>query len=116
MLAERKAIDQIRKQNSQKRGEGKVRGESVFLDQSEPGNNRLMGIASCVDNHPTPEFAAQFSEEVRSRLSKLKSEELNQIVWLKLEGYTNQEIAEKFEMSLSTIERKLRLIRKIWTT
>lgn len=116
MLADRNAIDQIRKQNSQKRGEGKVRGESVFVDQDESASKNTMGISGLVDDQPTPEFAVQFGEEVRARLSKLNSDELNEIVMLRLEGYTNQEIADRFNLSLSTIERKLKLIRKIWTS
>lgn len=116
MLADRNAIDQIRKLNSKKRGEGKVRGESVFVDQDPSNPSKSIGISALVDDQPTPEFAVQFGEEVRARLSKLNSEELNEIVMLRLEGYTNQEIADRFNLSLSTIERKLKLIRKIWTS
>ena len=32
----------------------------------------------------------------------------------KMEGYTNEEIVGKLNCSLSTVERGLRLIRKIW--
>jgi DNA-directed RNA polymerase specialized sigma24 family protein len=31
-----------------------------------------------------------------------------------MEGYTNEEIVGKFDCSLSTVERGLRLIRTIW--
>jgi DNA-directed RNA polymerase specialized sigma24 family protein len=35
------------------------------------------------------------------------------VLW-KLEGYTNQEIAGKLGCALRTVERTLRLIRRIW--
>ncbi len=117
MLTDRKAVDQIRRQKSQKRGAGQVRGESIFEDRrNQDEHDRAMGIASVADLRPTPEFATQFREEVQNCLSKLSDKELGSIVLLKLEGFTNQEIADRLELSVSTIERKLRVIRKIWTS
>jgi DNA-binding NarL/FixJ family response regulator len=31
-----------------------------------------------------------------------------------MEGYQNHEIAERLEISVSSVERKLRLIRELW--
>ncbi len=39
---------------------------------------------------------------------------LRQIAFWKLEGYTNEEIAEKLECTLRTVERKLERIRAYW--
>jgi DNA-directed RNA polymerase specialized sigma24 family protein len=36
------------------------------------------------------------------------------VVLLKLAGHTNDEISRQIACSLSTIERKLRLVRRIW--
>jgi DNA-directed RNA polymerase specialized sigma24 family protein len=48
------------------------------------------------------------------RLKQLKSSELQEIVVLKMQGYTNAEIAEQQGCVIRTIERKLKLIRTIW--
>jgi DNA-directed RNA polymerase specialized sigma24 family protein len=32
----------------------------------------------------------------------------------KMEGYSNEETAQKLELSVSSVERKLRLIRQTW--
>ena len=43
------------------------------------------------------------------------SPELKQVALLKLEGYQNAEVAVRLGCSLPTVERKLRLIRRLWT-
>jgi DNA-directed RNA polymerase specialized sigma24 family protein len=48
------------------------------------------------------------------RLLGLLNDDLRSVALAKMEDYTNQEIAEKLGCSLSTVERSLRLIRKIW--
>ena len=104
MLTERKAIDEIRQHSAQKRGQGKVRGESVF------GKTEMGG------KEPTPEFSVQFADEVQQCLGKLKDKDLTKIVMLRLQGYNNQEIAHHIERSVSSVERKMRLIRNIWNS
>ena len=63
---------------------------------------------------PTPETVAQVSEELRRLLSELEDDELRRIAVAKMEGYTNVEIAKDLGKSVSSIERKLGLIRTIW--
>jgi DNA-directed RNA polymerase specialized sigma24 family protein len=41
-------------------------------------------------------------------------DDLQQVALAKLEAYTNQEIGDRLDCSVSTVERSLRLIRKIW--
>jgi DNA-directed RNA polymerase specialized sigma24 family protein len=64
---------------------------------------------------PTPAQAAIFAEEYVRRLRALP-EPLRQVALWKLEGYTNQEIADKQRLNCTerTVERKLELIRKAW--
>ena len=42
-------------------------------------------------------------------------ESLRQVAALRLEGYTDREIAARLDCGLSTIERRLRTIRTVWT-
>ena len=62
----------------------------------------------------SPEFAAQMAEDFQVLLHKLPDEDLRQLALLKLEGWTNAEIATKLECVTRTVERKLSLIRQIW--
>jgi DNA-directed RNA polymerase specialized sigma24 family protein len=40
---------------------------------------------------------------------------LQQLTLAKLEGYTNEEIAQQSSCSLRSVERQLRLIREMWS-
>ena len=111
-ITERKAYDQLTHQTRKKRGSGLVAGESAFVDlQASTG---AAGIDEVAGPEPTPEFAAEMVEAVDRLLDKLADDQLRQIALYKLEGYTNEEIAEKIGRSLPTVERRLRLIRETW--
>jgi RNA polymerase sigma factor (sigma-70 family) len=66
-------------------------------------------------SEPTPDDAASFNEEVERRLLALGDPVLRRIALLKLEGYTNKEIARELDdCTERTIERKLARIRTRW--
>jgi DNA-directed RNA polymerase specialized sigma24 family protein len=111
VLTAQKSIDLLRRAHRAKRGGGRVRGESALAhaDRSES----LPGLAEIVGNAPSPAFAAMVAEEC-DRLLGLLNDDLRSVALAKMEDYTNPEIAEKLGCSLSTVERSLRLIRKLW--
>jgi DNA-directed RNA polymerase specialized sigma24 family protein len=47
-------------------------------------------------------------------LDCLPNQELVELALLKMEGYTNEEIAKRWQKAERTVERKLNLIRKMW--
>ena len=63
---------------------------------------------------PTPAEAAALNEALEQRLRALPEWDLRQVALMKLEGYTNGEIADRLECSERGVERKLNLIRKRW--
>jgi RNA polymerase sigma factor (sigma-70 family) len=63
---------------------------------------------------PTPAEAVVLNEALERRLRDLPEPDLRQVAVMKLEGYTNHEIAEAMECSERSVERKLNLIRKRW--
>jgi DNA-directed RNA polymerase specialized sigma24 family protein len=67
-------------------------------------------------NEPTPEFCAAAIESFRNLLDQLSEPALRSIALMKMEGYTNEEIARQLDCSLSTVERKLRRIRHEWAS
>lgn len=105
-----KAVDQRRRDEADKRG-AYVRGDSCLAPQvgDEPG-----GFDALPGDDLPPEFDAQFEEQLGRLLDRLKDDTFRRVVTLRLEGYTNAEIAEKLGVTESTVERKLRIVREKW--
>lgn len=68
-----------------------------------------------ISREPNPEVAAECAEQIGRLLESLEHEDLKKIAMMKMEGYTNIEIGAVVECSLTSIERKLRTIRSIWS-
>lgn len=113
VIAARKAADQIQSERRQKRGGGAVRGESVFMDAVEAGvaSDGLDGFPA---PDPTPEWSAQVAEEYGRLLALLGQDDLQRIAVWKMEGETNDEIAQSLGCAVRTVERKLLRIRAAW--
>jgi DNA-directed RNA polymerase specialized sigma24 family protein len=97
----RKAAWQRRHDNRLKRGGGVETGPDVVLEE-------------IVAQEPTPAFAAEVADECQRLLSRLNDPDLEAVARDKMEGYTNAEIAERRHSALRTIERRLKLIRRLW--
>jgi DNA-directed RNA polymerase specialized sigma24 family protein len=81
------------------------------------GGGRLpeAGLEEVLSREPSPEEAALVADECRRLLSCLGDSRLQKIAVRKMEGFDNEELAEELGCSLTTIERKLRLIRTLWS-
>jgi RNA polymerase sigma factor (sigma-70 family) len=111
VITARKATDLHQRERRQKRGGGKVRGDSGFADPRDP---EAAGIEQVEGPEPTPEFVEQMAEECRRLLDLLGDDQLRSIVLWKLERYTNKEIAAKLDCAVATVERRLDVIRSVW--
>jgi DNA-directed RNA polymerase specialized sigma24 family protein len=103
VLTARKAQDLVKYETREKRGGGR-------------GDGRLQGdgnIEAILSREPPPEFSAMMAENCAQLLDRLQPAE-RQIALLRLEGYTNTEIAARLGCALRTVERRLELIRRIW--
>jgi DNA-directed RNA polymerase specialized sigma24 family protein len=98
------------------RDQTRVKRGGMFRDVTDfdESTNSLDMLNHLVSREPTPEFAVQVAEQYRTLLEQLPNGDLAEIAAMKLEGYTNSEIAERSNRSERTIERKLNLIRKLW--
>jgi len=85
-----------------------LRSEGRTAARQEEGPDDLPGP------EPTPEFAALMADQCRALFRRLGDPGLEEVARDKMEGYTNEEIAARRRCSLSSVERKLRLIRKLW--
>lgn len=108
----RKVIDQQRHVTKQKRGGGRVRGDSVL--QRNNGDHSSAGFDQIRGDAPTPEVLAITAEEFQRLMALLDDDRLRQIAQCKLDGYTNEEIGQRLGLACRSIERKLQRIREIW--
>jgi DNA-directed RNA polymerase specialized sigma24 family protein len=109
----RKAFDQVRDERRQKQGGGAVLGESALLGP-EGSAGEEAGLEQVLGREPTPAFAAEVAEQCQRLLGRLGDDELRAIARRKMEGDTNEEIAARLGCAVSTVERRLRLIRQTW--
>jgi DNA-directed RNA polymerase specialized sigma24 family protein len=99
LLTARKAVDALRREKYQ-----------PDLEDSSPG----LALDHIVGLEPTPSFAAEIAEQCERLLAQLPTNELRTVALLKMEGYTNRELATRLGKSVATVERKLALIRGYW--
>jgi DNA-directed RNA polymerase specialized sigma24 family protein len=102
----RKAIDAVNHETRPTRGSGRVLALADLDDRSAEG---------ILSNEPTPQLAAQLADEVTWLFNRLSNESMRAVAILKMEGYTNNEIATKLGCVPETVERKLRAIRHLWS-
>ena len=108
-----KSVDLIRHENRQKRGGG-------ALNERNELNGQTAGLAAAdsdpmtmlLTQEPTPEFIVMMTEQLHRLLDHLKDPDLQALAISKMEGYSNEELAERDSCSLRTIERRLKLIRE----
>jgi DNA-directed RNA polymerase specialized sigma24 family protein len=107
----RKVMAQAGRQAAQKRGGGRLIGESAAIggDTAEPG-----GLDRIAADEPGPEVAAMVIDEYRRLRDRLGSELLRQMLDLRLQGCTREEIAIRLGCAERTVRRKLELIREAW--
>jgi RNA polymerase sigma factor (sigma-70 family) len=107
----RKAADMIQHERRLKRGGGRVRTEADLAAAAlEAG-----GVGQAPAHEPSPEMAALVADECRRLFDILPDESLRQVARLRLEGYSDREIAASLGCGLSTVERRLRTIRGLWS-
>jgi DNA-directed RNA polymerase specialized sigma24 family protein len=96
----------------------KKRGGNAVLDEAalkEAGYDSVnAGLDQFLSNEPSPEFAAQAAEEYQRLITLLPRPELRAIAQMKMQGFTNKEIAQELDCALRSVERRLRVIRSLW--
>jgi DNA-directed RNA polymerase specialized sigma24 family protein len=103
LITARKAIDVIEYEARKKR-------------RAPGGAAAAPALEDVIGREPSPEFAAQMAEECHALLAGLGDHELQTVAVWKMEGYTNEEIAERLGCVPRTVERKVRVIRSIWSS
>jgi DNA-directed RNA polymerase specialized sigma24 family protein len=109
---ERRAADLVKYGSRAKQGGRQTLPEAALPGQGSAGDG--LGLANLPGPEPDPAFAAQVAQEYRRPLDRLGDDELRAIAVVKMEGYTNEQLAERLGCALATVERRLRVIRKSW--
>jgi RNA polymerase sigma factor (sigma-70 family) len=113
-ITARKAIRHRRRHLSQKRGGGGVRGESLFEQNTSGESSAGMGLAHMRDERKMPETTEQILLTCEDLLGRLGDDNLRKTAVLRLEGYTNQEIATELNCSVARTKQRLQRIRELW--
>jgi RNA polymerase sigma factor (sigma-70 family) len=110
VITERKAVDLVNHERREKRGGGNVRHEGSLVGDSSV----TAPFDHVASPEPTPDEAARVADNCRRLLEALENDRLRAVALAKMEGCTNEEIAQRLKCSVPTVERKLQRIRKTW--
>lgn len=110
-ITKQKVVDHVRRESAQKRSPRKNVPELGGL----ASDNNSFILDQLVGDEPTPEFLVSLEEEHQRLLGLLRDDRLRQIAVCRIEGFTVAEIARRLQISMRSIERKLQLIRSIWS-
>lgn len=109
----RKVTAERRRFMAEKRGGGAVRDEAAIAGNRDADSAiKLAEIA--LDKNHMPELAEDVARMCEDLLGQLKDEKLRKTALLKMEGYTNREIADQMACSVSRIKQRLASIREKW--
>jgi DNA-directed RNA polymerase specialized sigma24 family protein len=110
-ITAQKAADWVVHARRQKRGGGKVRGDSAL--GSDPAGSHEGGFDRILARSPGPATLNVWAEAYGRLLDCLGEGTLRQIAELRVQGYTLEEIAERLGLARRTVHRKIDLIRKV---
>jgi DNA-directed RNA polymerase specialized sigma24 family protein len=108
VITARKAANLAKKEAALKRGGRRIQNAPAGSAEGD-------ALAELIAREPDPLMAAQVAEQTRLLLDLLGDDRLRSIAVWKMEAHTNEEIAARLACSVGTVERKLRLIRTIWS-
>jgi DNA-directed RNA polymerase specialized sigma24 family protein len=110
VITDRKALDQAQHERRKKRGGGKARRMSQGIE----GDSQIGDLRHLVGAEPSPEFAALVADQCRELMTRLGDDSLREFARLRMEGYSNEEVASRLGCSLRTVARKIEIIRRTW--
>jgi len=107
-----KSVDLVRRETRAKRG-----GGATSVELPAGSADQTDDALALLSREPTPEFAAQLSDELERLLGKLSAtgdEQLGRIALWRMEGDSTVDIAIRLGCVRRTVERKLQVIARLW--
>lgn len=111
-ITENKARKQLRRELAAKRGAGKTRGDSIFRSSPNPAD--WAGFEQIASTDPTPDDVMMLRDTMSDLFDRLSDEERT-IATLRMQSYSNAEVSQETDLSLATVERRLKKIREKWS-
>lgn len=111
VITSRKVANQFRYEHQKRRNANQTLSESMLQPSEGSGVSVLQSLPT---HEPTPAFAAEVADMSEHLMSQLGETDLQKIVHLKLEGHSNEDVAELMKITRRTVQRKLERIRRIW--
>jgi DNA-directed RNA polymerase specialized sigma24 family protein len=109
VITAHKSLHLVRDESRQKRG-----GNRTVLTECDAPDGDEAAIEQILSREPTPEFAAEMTEQCDRLLGSLADDDLRRLAILKMDGHSNEEIAALMQCATRSVERKLHLIRRVW--
>lgn len=112
VITKRKSLAWREHERREKRGGARLR------DQAAAG--ATLGVLpeevfeQLVSAEPTPAFLAELKENCQGLFDRLPADDYKRIALWTMEGYTQEEIADRLGCSRRTVIRKLDVIRELW--
>lgn len=110
-ISKRKAAKHIAHETAQKRGGGKIRGESVFQQLDGPAPNGLEDFPERTDSSGDSANLLECAAEILEFLDSLGDETMRRIAIWKSHGLSDEQISQELNCSVRTVERKRRRLR-----
>jgi DNA-directed RNA polymerase specialized sigma24 family protein len=108
------AVITARKARQLQRDEGRQKRGGQAHVQGTTGPDQEDVLEQVASREPSPELAAQMTEEYERLLRLLGDDQLRQVAVWRMEGQTIEEIAERAGCAPRSVKRKLQLIRDLW--
>ena len=110
-ITARKVAHRHRYDLQQRRDVRRNLSELIFVTSTD--DSAAMGIDQLPAREPTPEFVMEFVETCE-RLFQSLDDPLQEVVRMRMEGYTVAEVAQRLDCSQRTVKRRLEVIRRHW--
>ena len=109
-ITKNKLVDRRRRQYAQKRGSGKVRGDSIW---TQTGDDNLFHEQRDTRQNMTPDAQIELLETTDRFFQRLGDDKTREVARLLLAGYRIDDIAEELGCVRRTVERRIAYIRKV---
>lgn len=109
-ITARKVADRQR-HDLQQRGDIRRNLSDVIFRQSSD-DSAPAGVNVLAAREPSPELVAEFVETCECLFQSLNDPALQKVVMLRMENYTDDEIAGRMKWSRRTVQRRLEIVRR----
>jgi DNA-directed RNA polymerase specialized sigma24 family protein len=108
------AIITLRKVSHLVRDEARQKRGGLAQVSAATDEDQAFLLEGALSREPSPELAAQMTEECERLLRRLEDHELRQVALWRMEGHTIEDIALRLGCAPRSVKRKLQLIRNCW--